>query len=132
MDSQELPTQPPPATRPVSTAASLIAGSVGGMAQVISGNPLDVLKTRSQLAAPGQFKGTLDLATQTFRNEGILAFYKGALVLTPSFPLDSTHFLPFGLSQVSRRPLLALPPSTPSSSPRTPPRAASSRPTPTG
>lgn len=78
MDGKELPTLPPPATRPVSTAASLIAGSAGGMCQVIAGNPLDVLKTRAQLAAPGQYKGTLDIALQTFRNEGILAFYKGA------------------------------------------------------
>lgn len=77
MERTELPTQPPPATRPVSTPASLIAGSAGGMCQVIAGNPLDVLKTRAQLAAPGQYKGTLDIALQTFRNEGILAFYKG-------------------------------------------------------
>jgi solute carrier family 25 carnitine/acylcarnitine transporter 20/29 len=48
------------------------------MAQVLSGNPLDVLKTRAQLAKPGQFTGTLDIALQTFRNEGALAFYKGA------------------------------------------------------
>lgn len=61
-----------------SLTASLIAGSAGGMAQVISGNPLDVLKTRAQLAKPGQFKGTLDIALQTFRNEGALAFYKGS------------------------------------------------------
>ena len=77
MERTELPTQPPPATRPVSTPASLIAGSAGGMCQVIAGNPLDVLKTRAQLATPGQYKGTLDIALQTFRNEGILAFYKG-------------------------------------------------------
>jgi solute carrier family 25 carnitine/acylcarnitine transporter 20/29 len=64
-------------SRPASTAASLVAGSAGGMAQVLSGNPLDVLKTRAQLAKPGQFTGTLDIALQTFRNEGALAFYKG-------------------------------------------------------
>ncbi|BGP21306.1 hypothetical protein JCM10295v2_000179 [Rhodotorula toruloides] len=101
MDSKELPTQPPPATRPVSTAASLIAGSVGGMAQVISGNPLDVLKTRSQLAAPGQFKGTLDLATQTFRNEGILAFYKG--VTPPLVGIAAVNSLLFAANTAARR-----------------------------
>ncbi|GAA5981146.1 hypothetical protein JCM10908_003999 [Rhodotorula pacifica] len=101
MERKELPTQPPPATRPVSTAASLIAGSAGGMCQVIAGNPLDVLKTRAQLAAPGQYKGTLDIALQTFRNEGILAFYKG--VTPPLVGIAAVNSLLFAANTTARR-----------------------------
>ncbi|GAA5878222.1 hypothetical protein JCM3774_005847 [Rhodotorula dairenensis] len=101
MERQELPTQPPPATRPVSMPASLIAGSAGGMCQVIAGNPLDVLKTRAQLAAPGQYKGTLDIALQTFRNEGILAFYKG--VTPPLVGIAAVNSLLFAANTTARR-----------------------------
>lgn len=101
MDTTEMPTQPPPAVRPASTAASLVAGSVGGMAQVLTGNPLDVLKTRAQLAAPGQFKGTADIALQTFRNEGALAFYKG--VTPPLVGIAAVNSLLFGANTVARR-----------------------------
>ncbi|KWU46917.1 mitochondrial ornithine transporter 1 [Rhodotorula sp. JG-1b] len=101
MERTELPTQPPPATRPVSTPASLIAGSAGGMCQVIAGNPLDVLKTRAQLATPGQYKGTLDIALQTFRNEGILAFYKG--VTPPLVGIAAVNSLLFAANTTARR-----------------------------
>ncbi|GAA5855068.1 hypothetical protein JCM8547_002368 [Rhodosporidiobolus lusitaniae] len=87
--------------RPASTTASLIAGSAGGMAQVLSGNPLDVLKTRAQLASPGQYKGTLDIAVQTFRNEGILAFYKG--VTPPLVGIAAVNSLLFSANAAARR-----------------------------
>ncbi|GAA5982233.1 hypothetical protein JCM11641_006234 [Rhodosporidiobolus odoratus] len=84
-----------------STIASLIAGSAGGMAQVISGNPLDVLKTRAQLAKPGQFKGTLDIAMQTLKNEGALAFYKG--VTPPLVGIAAVNSLLFASNAAARR-----------------------------
>ncbi|GAA5837298.1 hypothetical protein JCM9279_005644 [Rhodotorula babjevae] len=101
MQRSEIPTQPPPAKRPASTAASLIAGSAGGMCQVIAGNPLDVLKTRAQLAKPGQFKGTMDIALQTLRNEGILAFYKG--VTPPLVGIAAVNSLLFAANTAARR-----------------------------
>ncbi|GAA5925236.1 hypothetical protein JCM3775_006402 [Rhodotorula graminis] len=101
MQRSEMPTQPPPAKRPASTAASLIAGSAGGMCQVIAGNPLDVLKTRAQLAKPGQFKGTMDIALQTLRNEGILAFYKG--VTPPLVGIAAVNSLLFAANTAARR-----------------------------
>ncbi|QRW12698.1 mitochondrial carrier protein [Ceratobasidium sp. AG-Ba] len=55
----------------------LIAGSVGGAAQVIVGQPLDTIKTRAQIAPKGMFKGPMDILTQTIRKEGFLALYKG-------------------------------------------------------
>lgn len=66
-----------PQKRGTSTAASLISGSMGGMAQVLVGQPLDTIKTRAQTAAKGQFKGPLDIATQTIKKEGFFALYKG-------------------------------------------------------
>ncbi|GAA6038636.1 hypothetical protein JCM8097_009459 [Rhodosporidiobolus ruineniae] len=89
-----------PARTP-STAASLIAGSAGGMAQVLSGNPLDVLKTRAQIARPGQYKGTLDIAVQTLKNEGVLAFYKG--VTPPLVGIAAVNSLLFASNAAARR-----------------------------
>jgi solute carrier family 25 (mitochondrial carnitine/acylcarnitine transporter), member 20/29 len=63
--------------RPQSTLASLIAGSAGGATQVLVGQPLDTIKTRAQIAPPGLFKGPMDIAVQTIRNEGFFALYKG-------------------------------------------------------
>ncbi|KAM0755917.1 mitochondrial carrier [Meredithblackwellia eburnea MCA 4105] len=60
-----------------SLTASLLAGSVGGAAQVIVGQPLDTIKTRAQTAPAGAFKGPMDIARQTIKKEGILALYKG-------------------------------------------------------
>lgn len=55
----------------------LIAGSAGGAAQVIVGQPLDTIKTRAQTSPPGMFKGPMDILAQTVRKEGVLALYKG-------------------------------------------------------
>lgn len=66
-----------PQKRGTSTAASLISGSMGGMAQVLVGQPLDTIKTRAQTATRGQFKGPLDIAMQTIKKEGFFALYKG-------------------------------------------------------
>jgi solute carrier family 25 carnitine/acylcarnitine transporter 20/29 len=90
MDDFPLP-EPPSKDRNL-LAIELVSGSVGGAAQVISGQvspildlrsntdpkPLDTLKTRAQTAPRGQFKNTLDIFKTTVRNEGILALYKGA------------------------------------------------------
>ncbi|KAF7727807.1 hypothetical protein EC973_007038 [Apophysomyces ossiformis] len=59
-----------------STSADFIAGNIGGMANVIVGQPLDTIKVRLQLDT-GRFKGAWDCARQTVQNEGFLALYKG-------------------------------------------------------
>jgi solute carrier family 25 carnitine/acylcarnitine transporter 20/29 len=64
----------PPLAIPFS---DLIAGSVGGAAQVIVGQPLDTIKTRAQISPPGMFKGPMDILMQTIRKEGFFALYKG-------------------------------------------------------
>jgi len=52
--------------------SSLAAGAIA----TTMTQPLDVLKTRSMNAKPGEFKGSLDLIRYTAKN-GPLAFYKG-------------------------------------------------------
>ncbi|RSH95462.1 hypothetical protein EHS25_000554 [Saitozyma podzolica] len=82
----------PPSKKRNDIAIELISGSVGGAAQVLSGQPLDTLKTRAQTAPRGQFKNTLDILQQTVRNEGFFALYK--VLVSPG---DTT-----GLSQSTR------------------------------
>ena len=64
----------PPLAVPFS---DLIAGSMGGAAQVVVGQPLDTVKTRAQTSPRGMFKGPMDILTQTVRKEGFFALYKG-------------------------------------------------------
>ncbi|BFF94273.1 mitochondrial magnesium exporter 1 [Drosophila madeirensis] len=77
---------------------SFIAGGFGGMCNVITGHPLDTIKVRLQtmpLAAPGQsprYKGVIDCAVKTFRQEGLRGFYRGISAplvgVTPIYAVD--------------------------------------------
>ncbi|QRV84066.1 mitochondrial carrier protein [Ceratobasidium sp. AG-Ba] len=90
----------------------LIAGSVGGAAQVIVGQPLDTIKTRAQIAPKGMFKGPMDILTQTIRKEGFLALYKGmASPLIGIAGVNSLLFTSYAMSKriVSPFPDLSLP-----------------------
>jgi solute carrier family 25 carnitine/acylcarnitine transporter 20/29 len=53
-----------------------VAGSVGGVGQVLSGQPFDTIKVRLQTQT-GQYSSTLDCVKKTLQNEGPKAFYKG-------------------------------------------------------
>ncbi|RKP13262.1 mitochondrial carrier, partial [Piptocephalis cylindrospora] len=71
---------------------NFLAGSVAGMAQVVAGHPLDTIKTRLQL--PGtHFRGAIDCVTQTVRQEGLLALYKG--MGTPFVGISAVNALLF-------------------------------------
>ncbi|KZS88863.1 mitochondrial carrier [Sistotremastrum niveocremeum HHB9708] len=84
-----------------STLNELIAGSFGGAAQVIIGQPLDTIKTRAQIAPPGMFKGPMDILVQTVRKEGVLALYKG--MASPLIGIAGVNSLLFTSYAVSRR-----------------------------
>eukprot|EP00164_Ancoracysta_twista_P006506 GFYU01009063.1.p1 GENE.GFYU01009063.1~~GFYU01009063.1.p1 ORF type:complete len:298 (-),score=82.20 GFYU01009063.1:201-1094(-) len=61
----------------------LIAGTMGGIAQVIAGHPLDTVKTRlqTQVIVPGQppqYAGMIDCFKKTSAQEGWRGLYKGA------------------------------------------------------
>ncbi|KAF8627765.1 hypothetical protein AX17_006130 [Amanita inopinata Kibby_2008] len=93
------------------TINELIAGSVGGAAQVLVGQPLDTIKTRAQIAPKGMFKGPMDILLQTMRKEGFFALYKGmASPLLGIAGVNSLLFASYGASKrlISPYPQLSL------------------------
>jgi len=94
------------------TVNELMAGSVGGAAQVLVGQPLDTIKTRAQIAPKGMFKGPMDILGQTLRKEGFFALYKGmASPLIGIAGVNSLLFASYGISKriISPFPQLTLP-----------------------
>ncbi|KAJ3554616.1 hypothetical protein NM688_g3014 [Phlebia brevispora] len=83
------------------TINELIAGSVGGAAQVIVGQPLDTIKTRAQIAPKGMFKGPMDILMQTIRKEGFFALYKG--MASPLLGIAGVNSLLFAAYAESKR-----------------------------
>ncbi|KAM3581415.1 hypothetical protein VKS41_006240 [Umbelopsis sp. WA50703] len=73
MSTEAVVVMAPP--KQTSAAADFIAGNMGGMSQVLVGQPLDTIKVRLQLDS-GRFKGAIDCAVQTIKNEGFFALYK--------------------------------------------------------
>lgn len=82
-------------------ANELIAGSVGGAAQVLVGQPLDTIKTRAQIASREMFKGPMDILTQTIRKEGFFALYKG--MASPLLGIAGVNSLLFAAYGASKR-----------------------------
>ncbi|KAJ7596999.1 mitochondrial carrier [Mycena floridula] len=96
----------------MNTVNELIAGSVGGAAQVLVGQPLDTIKTRAQIAPKGMFNGPMDILAQTLRKEGFFALYKGmASPLAGIAGVNALLFMSYGFSKriISPYPQLTLP-----------------------
>ena len=56
----------------------LLAGGVGGLANVVAGQPLDTVKVKIQ-TFPSLYKSSLDCVKKTYFNEGLLTgFYAGS------------------------------------------------------
>ncbi|KAL4244991.1 mitochondrial carrier family protein [Abortiporus biennis] len=83
------------------TVNELLAGSVGGAAQVLVGQPLDTIKTRAQIAPHGMFKGPTDILVQTVRKEGFLGLYKG--MASPLLGIAGVNSLLFAAYGASKR-----------------------------
>ncbi|TFK64288.1 mitochondrial carrier [Pluteus cervinus] len=80
------------------TVNELIAGSVGGAAQVLVGQPLDTIKTRAQIAPSS--KGPMDILIRTLQKEGFFALYKGmASPLLGIAGVNSLLFASYGASK---------------------------------
>jgi solute carrier family 25 carnitine/acylcarnitine transporter 20/29 len=77
----------------------LFAGAVGGVAQVLIGQPFDIVKVRLQTTQ--QYTGALDAATKIYKNEGALAFYKGTL--TPLIGIGACVSVQFAGFNYARR-----------------------------
>jgi len=71
---------------------SFIAGGFGGVSAVLVGHPFDLTKTRLQTAAPGVYKGAIDVVKQTLARDGMTGLYRGMvpplLGVTPIFAVS--------------------------------------------
>ncbi|KXN90953.1 hypothetical protein AN958_03020 [Leucoagaricus sp. SymC.cos] len=83
------------------TVKDLTAGTVGGIAQVLVGQPFDIVKVRMQTSAMGTYSGMLHCASGILKNEGPLAFYKGTL--TPLFGIGLCVSIQFGAVEYTKR-----------------------------
>ncbi|KAI3325665.1 mitochondrial carrier domain-containing protein [Xylariaceae sp. AK1471] len=81
------------------TAKDLFAGAVGGVAQVLIGQPFDIVKVRLQTTT--QYSSALNAATTIYAQEGALAFYKGTL--TPLLGIGACVSIQFGAFGYARR-----------------------------
>ncbi|KAJ9620961.1 carrier protein ymc1 [Taxawa tesnikishii (nom. ined.)] len=81
------------------TLKDLFSGAVGGVAQVLLGQPFDIVKVRLQTTT--QYSGALDCASQILKNEGATAFYKGTL--TPLIGIGACVSVQFGAFHYARR-----------------------------
>ncbi|KAL1587276.1 hypothetical protein WHR41_04451 [Cladosporium halotolerans] len=81
------------------TFKDLLSGAVGGIAQVLIGQPFDIVKVRLQTTS--DYKGAADCATKILKNEGPAAFYKGTL--TPLIGIGACVSVQFGAYNYARR-----------------------------
>ena len=59
-------------------AKELFAGAMGGVIQVLSGQPFDTVKVRLQ-TQPGSYSGLIDCVSKTYKSDGVSGFYRGTL-----------------------------------------------------
>ncbi|KAF8140397.1 hypothetical protein EV363DRAFT_1393305 [Boletus edulis] len=76
----------------VENIKAFVAGGFGGVSAVLVGHPFDLTKTRLQTAAPGQYKGAIDVVRQTVARDGVTGLYRGMvpplLGVTPIFAVS--------------------------------------------
>lgn len=79
----------------------LLGGTMGGIAQVLVGQPFDTVKVRVQSAPEGTYKGALDVVKQLLANEGPKGFYKGTL--TPLIGVGACVSVQFSVNEFMKR-----------------------------
>ncbi|KAL3951935.1 hypothetical protein ACCO45_013652 [Purpureocillium lilacinum] len=99
MESPVIDLEEPQQGGALQTAKDLFSGAVGGVAQVLIGQPFDIVKVRLQTT--NQYSGALQAASSIYRNEGALAFYKGTL--TPLIGIGACVSIQFGAFHSARR-----------------------------
>ncbi|KAG9314235.1 hypothetical protein JVU11DRAFT_5022 [Chiua virens] len=84
-------------TRPAENVKAFVAGGFGGVSAVLVGHPFDLTKTRLQTAAPGQYKGAVDVVRQALARDGVTGMYRGMvpplLGVTPIFAVSFWVYL---------------------------------------
>jgi solute carrier family 25 carnitine/acylcarnitine transporter 20/29 len=74
--------------------AVLFAGGMAGIANWTVAIPPDVIKSRWQTAAPGEYKNMMEVVTRLLRNEGPQALFKGlGPAMVRAFPANAACFL---------------------------------------
>jgi len=81
------------------TGKDLLSGAAGGIAQVLLGQPFDIVKVRLQTSST--YSSAAACASSIFKNEGPLAFYKGTL--TPLVGVGACVSVQFGAFHYARR-----------------------------
>ena len=85
------------------TQREIIAGSVGGIFQVLVGQPFDTVKVRLQTQSPTNpiYKNVLDCVRKTVTKEGPFALYKGTL--TPLLAISACVSIQFGTLDLCKK-----------------------------
>ncbi|KAK0725405.1 mitochondrial carrier domain-containing protein [Lasiosphaeris hirsuta] len=83
----------------VQASKDLFSGAVGGIAQVLIGQPFDIVKVRLQTS--NTYPNAISAATSIWKHEGPLAFYKGTL--TPLLGIGACVSIQFGAFHAARR-----------------------------
>lgn len=79
----------------------LFAGTMGGITQVLVGQPFDTTKVRLQSDSTGRYNGPLDVVKKLVREEGPRAFYKGTL--TPLIGVGACVSIQFAVNEYMKR-----------------------------
>lgn len=73
----------------------LVAGTIGGVAGIVAGYPLDTIKTRMQTGSAGQ--SPMSMVRNVMKTEGIKGFYKGMLSpIVSNAPINAIVFAGYG------------------------------------
>ncbi|KAI5964568.1 YMC2 [Candida pseudojiufengensis] len=91
----------PPIESNAQVLKDLFAGTMGGIAQVLVGQPFDCVKVRLQSAPEGTYTGALDVIKQLIKNEGFSGFYKGTL--TPLIGVGACVSVQFSVNEFMKR-----------------------------
>jgi solute carrier family 25 carnitine/acylcarnitine transporter 20/29 len=79
----------------------LLGGTMGGIAQVLVGQPFDTVKVRLQSAAEGTYSGSGDVIKRLLAKEGPQGFYKGTL--TPLIGVGACVSVQFSVNEYMKR-----------------------------
>ncbi|XP_023601412.1 solute carrier family 25 member 45 isoform X4 [Myotis lucifugus] len=87
----------PDGQNPSSTTV-LVAGGFAGITSWVTATPLDVIKSRMQMAGLGQreYQGLLDCMVSSARQEGLGVFFRGLTINSArAFPVNAVTFLSY-------------------------------------
>lgn len=79
----------------------VLGGTMGGIAQVLVGQPFDTVKVRLQSAPDGMYRGAGDVVKKLIANEGLAGFYKGTL--TPLIGVGACVSVQFSVNEYMKR-----------------------------